>query len=266
MIIAVGSEKGGTGKTMTVLALAQAFAETGRKALVVDLDPTAQISRLLLGQEGKKPNITGIWTCDPDFQLQKSIFPTRIDGVSCLPGDINAIPFPVGSVDDPADSRLLLFRQVLQSLGKSSSPFDAIFLDTPPSRGGFTLSAFLAANIVLVPVPATYWGVPYLIRETVRLVGCCQPRNADLRHVGFFLTQFDVAREKRNQVAADSLLLEAPPGSVLETVIPFSQTLMRAWAFIETPVPGMPTSSGWDAYKTLAEEILRRESTTPPKR
>ncbi len=144
LIIAIASRKGGCGKTTTSFNLAGVLADKGLRVLLIDLDPQASLTRLILGDAADGARGIGDRLLTPRLgvaDLTRSVAP----GVDLAPGDRSVETSAFALNDDPTGP----FR--LRKLLSGIVGYDVIVIDTPPSLGFASNSAILAASIVVTP-------------------------------------------------------------------------------------------------------------------
>lgn len=247
--IAVANQKGGAGKTSTTINLGAALAELGAQVLMVDLDPQCALTA----------------TCNIDpYQATRTSYTllTRehVSPVSCirtvapnlhvLPGSVDLAAAEVMLTGDPqAPYRLR------EAFDKMRAPLDYVLFDTPPSLGLLTVNALVAAEAVVIPVQCEYLALEGLgqLVETINRVRVAL--NPSLHVRGVVMTMFDARTGLSSQVVGE--VRKHFPGKVFKSIIP------RSVRLAEAPSHGVPisayatTSSGAQAYRALAEELLK---------
>ena len=169
-VTACTNQKGGVGKTTTVINLAAYLALAGTRTLVVDLDPQGNASTGL----GADRRLTGtIYEALIDRIAISSLRPTAIKGWTSCPS-----PTPAGAevelVGIPAREQRLA-----ASLAEVDERYDRVLIDCPPSLGLLTVNALTAADGVLIPIQAEFYAMEGLgnLVNTIRLVrGSLNPR------------------------------------------------------------------------------------------
>ena len=147
-IIACANQKGGVGKTTTVVSLAAYLAMDGQRVLIVDLDPQGNATS---GLGIDRADLTGpsMTSCSREADPQSAIIPTGVDGLMLLPSDRSLAGAEVELVPVAGRER----RLQAGVLARSPTDFDFVLLDCPPSLGLLTVNALTAAHSVLDPAP-----------------------------------------------------------------------------------------------------------------
>jgi chromosome partitioning protein len=255
-VIAVANQKGGVGKTTTVVSLAAFLALDGRRVLVVDVDPQGNAtSGLGIDRSELDASIYDV-LLGSDVDLASVIRDTAISGLHVLPSDRSLAGAEVELV--PRQGRE---RRLRQALAPVEARFDVILLDCPPSLGLLTVNALTAADSVLVPLQAEYYALEGLsqLMATVDLVR--EHLNPSLVLKGVVLTMVDA----RTALAADveSEVRSHLQARVFETVVPRSVRLAEAPSYGRPIVQHSPSSRGAEAYRAITAELLARSGIEP---
>lgn len=247
--IAIANQKGGVGKTTTAINLSTAFAASGWKTLLIDLDPQGNASTGL-GIASDDRDASSFEMLLDGLPLSKCARPSAIPLLDIVPAtvDLSGAEVELVGVSDRT-SRLS------QAIGKVPN-YDIAFIDCPPSLGLLTLNALVAADKLLVPLQCEFFALEGLsqLLQTVEQVQ--QRFNEPLGIVGITLTMYDRRNRLTDQVAED--VREVLGDLVFETVVPRNVRLSEA------PSHGLPAlvydhnCAGSLAYMDLARELIGR--------
>ncbi|ARU17004.1 ParA family protein [Croceicoccus marinus] len=249
IITAIANQKGGVGKTTTAINLATAFAASGWRTLLIDLDPQGNASTGLGIERDNRENSSFELLLD-DVALADCSRPTSIPLLDIVPAtvDLSGAEIElVGAID-----RTQRLRRALDG----AADYDIAFIDCPPSLGLLTLNGLAAADKLLVPLQCEFFALEGLsqLLQTVEQVQ--QRFNERLGIVGITLTMFDRRNRLTDQVAED--VREVLGDLVFDTVVPRNVRLSEA------PSHGVPAlvydhnCAGSRAYMELARELIDR--------
>ena len=253
-IIAIANQKGGVGKTTTVVNLAAALSARKRSVLVVDLDPQAHAT-LGLGLE-KQAGISLYQVLIGAKPIEDVIQPTKWPNLNVIPSEVDlaGAELEFGMRED----RLEMIKNALGPV-KASGAFDYIILDCPPSLGIVMTSALCATDGVLIPIQAEFLAMDglALITSTIDRIRAGVNPALELNGIVFTMVNSvaklttDVMNEVRNHFG----------DKVYETVIPRNVRVSEAPS-MGTPVVFLdPRSKGAEAYKAFGWEFMAKNPT-----
>ena len=253
-VIAFINQKGGVGKSTSVLNVASYLAAYGKYVLIVDLDPQANAtSGLGINPADRQWNLYHVLTAG--LVPTEAVTRTGILGVDLIPAHQDLAGAGIELVNQP--NREFKLETAINSIRNN---YDYILIDSPPSLGLLTVNGLVAADHVIIPVQCEYYaleGLSHLL-ATVDLVR--KNLGKDVNVMGAVLTMYD-KRSRLNR----SVLKEMQrnfPGKVFNAVIPRSISLAEAPSYGKTILHYDPSSKGAKAYRYLAEEIIALEDQT----
>ena len=255
-IVAIANQKGGVGKTTTVINLATCLAELGRRILVIDLDPqTNATSGLGVAPEDGTSMYAAMLS---GVDVLGLIRRTPIERVDLIPSELDLAGGEIEIARQ--DGYLHSFRRAIAPLLDSAS-YDFILIDCPPSLGILTANALAAAHSVLIPVQCEYFALEGLSKIT-RLIQKLRDSqaNAGIEIEGIVMTMFDGRVNLSSDVIKEVSKFFGE--AVFNTVIPRNVRLSEAPSFGKPAVLYDPDSTGARAYRALAEEFLKRRGLT----
>lgn len=249
--ICVAQQKGGTGKTTTAVNLGCYLAALGRKVLLVDLDPQANLSTHV-GFDKQSLQGTIYDVILGNRSLDDVIVQTEVEGLDVAPSNVNL----AGAAIELASMEKREY-VLADALATVQDQYDYIIIDTPPSLGLLTVNGVVASNSMIIPIQAQYYALEG-ISQLLQVIELTRDALNTLTEIkGVLLTMFDqrtnLSREVLDQVQ------EYFKGKVFKTMIPINVRLAEA------PSHGQPimlydrNCSGAKAYASLAHEIIAME-------
>jgi chromosome partitioning protein len=253
-IIAIANQKGGVGKTTTAVNLATAFAEAGRRVLLIDLDPQGNASTALgIDHQVGTPSIYDVLLGGrPLAEVgQVAEFSSNL---TCIPATLDLAGADIELTSQVA--REYRLQRAVTTYLESGEPPDYLIIDCPPSLGLLTLNALVAAREVLIPIQCEYYALEGLAQllNTVELVR--SHLNPILTVTTVLLTMYDSRTRLADQVAAE--VRNHFGELVLEPVIPRNVRVSEAPGYGQTVMTYDAGSRGAVGYLQAAHEIAVR--------
>ncbi len=253
-VIAIANQKGGVGKTTTVVNLAAALSARRRAVLVVDLDPQAHAT-LGLGLE-KQPGVSLYPVLAGAKPIADVIQPTKWPNLNVIPSEVDlaGAELEFGARED----RLSMIRDALAPV-KESGAFDYIVLDCPPSLGLVMTSALAATDSVLIPTQAEYLAMDGLALITSSIEKLRTGVNPSLELNGIVFTMVNSVAKLTQDVIGE--VREHFGDKVYETLIPRNVRVSEAPSMGVPVVFLDPRSKGAEAYRAFAWEFMAKNPT-----
>jgi chromosome partitioning protein len=250
-VIAIANQKGGVGKTTTAINLSACMAETGKKVLIIDLDPQGNTTSGLGIDKAEAENTVYELMLD-ECTIKEAIRKVDIDGVenlSIIPANVNLAGAEIELLG--INDKEFILKNAVDYV---ADDYDYIFIDCPPSLNMLTVNAMTTADSVLVPIQCEYYaleGISQLL-HTIDLVH--NRLNEKLKINGVVFTMYDGRTNLSNEVVAS--VKNNLNTKIYKTIIP------RNVRLAEAPSHGLPIniydpkSAGAESYRNLAKEII----------
>jgi chromosome partitioning protein len=254
-IIAVINQKGGVGKTTTVINLAASLSILGQKSLVIDLDPQGNATTGL-GRSNNEDEKNIYNLLIKKKKLRDVIKTTELNNLDIVGSNVNLSGLEVETANDP--NRAFVLKEILNSEENLLSKYDNIFIDCPPSLSLLTIMALVASEELLVPLQAEFFaleGITQLVKTIDRIKINLNPK---LKIRGILLTMFDKRNKLSTQV--DKEARNYFKEKVYQTVIPRNVRLSEAPSHGQPCVVYDKSCLGSKSYFDLAKEFKKKKN------
>ncbi len=250
-IVAFANQKGGVGKTTTVINLAAALREKGWSLLLVDLDPQANLTAGLGVDPGGQEGGMGELMLSRRVSFRDILTECSIPGVDLAPSGIELADFDINAARERGRERILAER-----LREVEDLYDLILIDCPPAFNLLTVNALTAAKGVVVPVQCYFYSLQGLAGLTATLEGIREAYNPELELLGVLAT----AAETGTVIARTVIerLQEEFGKKMFRTVIRKSVKVAEAPMYGLSMLQYAPSHDVSQAYRELASEFVKR--------
>jgi chromosome partitioning protein len=262
--IAIINQKGGVGKTTTSVNLGAALAEQGRRVIVADLDPQANLS-IHLGIDPEPDQPSTYTVLHGASTLEEALKPTRDPNLRVLPSNIDLsgaeleLASAIGRDNLLSDALEAWERAHDQSRG--TRPADYMIFDCPPSLGLLSINALVAAKEVIITVQTEFLALMGM-SKLVEVVTLIQRRlNPGLKITGIAPCLYDSRLRLAREVLGE--IRKYFPGQVFQQPIRSNVKLAEAPSFGASIIEYAPESNGALDYRRLALEVIAQEKNHP---
>ena len=255
-IISVINQKGGVGKTTTVINLATALSINNKKVLVIDLDPQGNATTGFgIANNDDTKTIYDVLNGNANFE--DTIKDTKIDNLQLVSSNVDLSGLEVETANESRKA-FLLKDKIENFINSTKNDFSYIFIDCPPSLSLLTIMSLVVAKSLIVPLQAEFFALEGLSQLMQTIDRVKNKLNPTLEIRGVLLTMFDKRNKLSAQVEADAR--EFFNEKVYQTVIPRNVRLSEA------PSHGVPIliydklCAGSKSYSNFTDEFLKQEN------
>ena len=255
-VLVVANQKGGVGKTTTVINLAAGLSIKGKKVLIIDLDPQGNATTGLGLSNIENSDNTIYSVLNGNREISDVIQSTRLENLNMITSNIDLSGIEVETAGD--SRRAFKLKDELTPILNNSEPsYDYIIIDCPPSLSLLTIMALVASDALIVPLQTEFFaleGLTQLMKTIERIKSNLNP-NLDIR--GILLTMYD----KRNKLSGE---VETEARNYFKDKV-YSTAVPRNVRLSEAPSHGVPvliydkTCPGSKAYFSFTEEFLNQD-------
>ena len=257
-IISIINQKGGVGKTTTVINLASGLSQLNKRILVIDLDPqgNATTGLGLSNMENSGDTIYGV--LNGSKEINEVIKKTKFKNLDIITSNVDLSGLEVETAED-SNRAFILKAKITAYLNNSRDLYDYVLIDCPPSLSLLTVMALVSSSSLLVPLQTEFFALEGLTQLMKTIERIKVSLNPDLKIRGILLTMYDKRNKLSSQVEKEAR--DYFNDKVYSTVIPRNVRLSEA------PSHGIPvliydkTCPGSKSYFNFTDEFISQEST-----
>lgn len=246
MIISISNHKGGVGKTTSAINIGVGLKNEGKKVLLIDLDPQANLTQSLGVQNAGKTI----------YHAMKG------DQLPVVPATVDVVPSSIdlAAIESELASKIARESVLKKLLAPHKDKYDYILIDCPPSLGILTINAFTASDEIFIPLQAEYLALSGLSKmmEIMELIR--SELNPGLKIGGIFLTQFDSRRVLNRNILEG--VKDQFPKEVFKSIIRENVSLAEAPISQRHIYDYSARSKGAEDYMSLVTEIIKKHKKT----
>ena len=246
-VFCVTNQKGGVGKTTTAVSLADGFAKSSAKTLLIDFDPQCNATSGL----GLKPLPSSPFVpeAEPAPSLSDVIIPVQTPNLYVLPGSRNTADVEVLLRTKPNEV-VRIHEQIQQAVNQ----YEFVLFDCPPSLGRLTQLALFSSTEIFIPIQCEFFAMEGLTQMITVIKKVMEQKPEQLEFGGILLTMYDASLELTHEVERE--VRDFFGEIVFRTVIPRDAAISEAPSHGKPIIDYAPRSRGARAYAELCMEIL----------